>query len=120
MKRIFPGVFEGLPVRPVDDYPSRLLEMLESLAPPADARPARGAAHARHLQLGLFRAQLPGAADGRRNWWKAATWWWTSGGVFMRTTKGLERVDVIYRRIDDDFLDPRGLPPGFAAGRARV
>ena len=35
--------------------------------------------------------------------------------VFMRTTEGPRRVDVIYRRIDDDFLDPAGLPPGFGA-----
>ena len=38
----------------------------------------------------------------------------------MRTTKGLERVDVIYRRIDDDFLDPEEFRAGLAAGRARV
>ena len=40
MKRIFPGVFEGLSVRPVNDYPSQLLEMLESLAP-HPSRPTR-------------------------------------------------------------------------------
>ena len=34
-----------------------------------------------------------------------------NGLVMMRTTKGLERVDVIYRRIDDDFLDPKYVPP---------
>ncbi len=37
----------------------------------------------------------------------------------MRTTNGFERVDVIYRRIDDDFIDPEAFPPGFDAGRAR-
>ena len=65
LKRIFPGVFEGLSVRPVNDYPSRLLEMLEVLAPPPTQHSARGAADAGNLQLGLLRAQLPGAADGR-------------------------------------------------------
>ena len=37
----------------------------------------------------------------------------------MRTTKGLERVDVLYRRIDDDFLDPAGVSSGFAYRRSR-
>ena len=40
--------------------------------------------------------------------------------VFMRTTQGPQRVDVIYRRIDDDFLDPAGVPAGLHAGRARA
>ena len=40
--------------------------------------------------------------------------------VYMRTTEGPKRVDVIYRRIDDDFLDPLMLPPRFAARRARA
>ena len=42
------------------------------------------------------------------------------GVVYMRTTKGFERVDVIYRRIDDDFLDPQVVPRGLAARRARA
>ncbi len=65
LKRIFPGVFEGLPVRPVNGYPSHLLEMLESLAPHPNGIAEGGGADAGHLQLGLLRAQLSGAADGR-------------------------------------------------------
>ena len=49
---------------------------------------------------------------------RARTWSSNDGYVHMRTTKGLRRVDVIYRRIDDDFLDPHDLPPRLAAGRA--
>jgi len=105
LKRTFPQVFEGLAVRPVNEYPSRLLEMLESLAP-AGGTNARtvvltpgvhNSAYFEHSflaqQMGL---QLVEGRDLVVN----------RGAVFMRTTKGLQRVDVIYRRIDDDFLDP--------------
>ena len=44
----------------------------------------------------------------------------SDGFVYMRTTKGFERIDVLYRRIDDDFLDPQGVPRGFDARRARA
>jgi uncharacterized circularly permuted ATP-grasp superfamily protein len=106
LKRIFPQVFEGLHVRPVNDYPSRLLEMLESLHVRTDAAPrvvllSPGIYNSAYFEHS-FLAQQMGVqlVEGRD---LAAT----PTGVFMRTTKGLERVDVIYRRIDDDFLDPR-------------
>jgi len=105
LKRIFPGVFEGLPVRPVNEYPGRLLDMLEAIAPAGDVRPRvvlltpgiHNSAYFEHS----FLAQQMGVqlVEGR-------DLLVDSHGVFMRTTKGLERVDVIYRRIDDDFLDP--------------
>ncbi len=105
LKRIFPGVFEGLPVRPVNEYPSRLLDMLESIAPSGESLPRvvlltpgiHNSAYFEHS----FLAQQMGVqlVEGRDLLVDGA-------GVFMRTTKGLERVDVIYRRIDDDFLDP--------------
>jgi uncharacterized circularly permuted ATP-grasp superfamily protein len=105
LKRIFPGVFEGLPVRPVNEYTSRLLEMLESLAPPDTEDPrvvllTPGIYNSAYFEHS-FLAQQMGIqlVEGRDLM--------VSGGdVFMRTTKGLERVHVIYRRVDDDFLDP--------------
>jgi uncharacterized circularly permuted ATP-grasp superfamily protein len=114
LKRIFPQVFAGLHVRPVNDYPSRLLEALESLHTRA------GAPRVVLLTPGIynsayfehsFLAQQMGVqlVEGRD---LAAT----ASGVFMRTTKGLERVDVIYRRIDDDFLDPRAFRPDSLLG----
>jgi uncharacterized circularly permuted ATP-grasp superfamily protein len=125
LKRIFPGVFEGLSVRPVNEYASRLLEMLESLAP----RPA-GVPQVVVLTPGIynsayfehsFLAQQMGVqlVEGR-------DLVVAGGDVFMRTTRGLERVDVIYRRVDDDFLDPQafradsllGVPGLMAAYRA--
>lgn len=105
LKRTFPQVFEGLAIRPVNEYPSRLLETLESLAPPGP-----GGGRAVLLTPGVynsayfehsFLAQQMGLqlVEGR-------DLVVSRGAVYTRTTKGLQRVDVIYRRIDDDFLDP--------------
>ena len=125
LKRIFPGVFEGLSVRPVNGYPGRLLEMLESLARPSSMAPqvvvlSPGIYNSAYFEHS-FLAQQMGVqlVEGRDLT--------VSGGdVFMRTTKGLQRVDVIYRRVDDDFLDPDvfradsllGVPGLMAAYRA--
>lgn len=105
LKRIFPGVFEGLSVRPVNDYPGRLLEMLESLAPHPGAAPnvvllTPGIYNSAYFEHS-FLAQQMGIqlVEGR-------DLVVSRGSVYMRTTKGLQRVDVIYRRVDDDFLDP--------------
>lgn len=114
-KRIFPKVFEGLSVRPVNDYPSRLLEMLESLAPLPARKPRvvvltpgiHNSAYFEHSflaqQMGV---QLVEGRDLVVN----------GGSVYMRTTKGLNPVDVIYRRIDDDFLDPEAFRPDSLLG----
>jgi uncharacterized circularly permuted ATP-grasp superfamily protein len=125
LKRIFPGVFEGLPVRPVNEYPSRLLEMLESLAPKGVPDPrvvllTPGIYNSAYFEHS-FLAQQMGIqlVEGR----DLAV---VNGDVFMRTTKGLEPVHVIYRRVDDDFLDPEvfrsdsllGVPGLMAAYRA--
>jgi uncharacterized circularly permuted ATP-grasp superfamily protein len=89
----------------VNEYPSRLLEMLESLAPPGLPQTrtvvltpgAYNSAYFEHSflaqQMGLQLVEGRDLVVSR-------------GAVFTRTTKGLQRVDVIYRRIDDDFLDP--------------
>ena len=115
LKRTFPQVFEGLNVRPVHDYPSKLLEMLESLAPPGRANPTvvvltPGAYNSAYFEHS-FLAQQMGVqlVEGR-------DLVVTGGDVLMRTTKGLVRVDVIYRRIDDDFLDPRAFRPDSLLG----
>jgi len=124
LKRIFPGVFEGLSVRPVNEYPSRLLEMLESISPrggsPQVVLLTPGIYNSAYFEHS-FLAQQMGVqlVEGRDLVVEHR-------GLFMRTTKGLERVDVIYRRIDDDFLDPEefradsllGVPGLMAAYRA--
>jgi uncharacterized circularly permuted ATP-grasp superfamily protein len=106
MKRTFPKVFESSRIRPVDDYPHRLRDMLEYLSP-ADVEKPRvvvlspGAYNSAYFEHS-FLAQQMGVelVEGRD-----LTVF--DGQVWMRTTKGFERVDVIYRRIDDDFLDPK-------------
>jgi uncharacterized circularly permuted ATP-grasp superfamily protein len=134
LKRIFPRLFEGLQVRPVNEYAGRLLEMLESISPTGASRPG-GAPRVVLLTPGVynsayfehsFLAQQMGVqlVEGRDLV--------VSGGdVFMRTTKGLEPVDVIYRRVDTDFLDPEafradsvlgvpGLMEAYRAGRVAL
>jgi uncharacterized circularly permuted ATP-grasp superfamily protein len=106
MKRSFPWLFEASHVRPVNDYPSRLLRLLEYLAPDRLAHPTVAV-----LTPGIynsafyehsFLAQQMGVelVEGRDLVVR-------DGFVYMRTTAGFQRVDVIYRRIDDDFLDPQ-------------
>lgn len=106
LKKTFPEAFKTMKVRPVADYPDRLLETLEFIAPPHAGSPKvvvltpgpYNSAYFEHAYL----AQQMGVqlVEGR-------DLLVDDGAVFMRTTKGFEKVDVIYRRIDDDFLDPK-------------
>ena len=106
MKRTFPQVFEGLRVRPVDEYPSYLLETLESIAPesvshkPVVVVLTPGIYNSAYFEHS-FLAQKMGVplVEGR-------DLVVDNDDVWMLTTKGRRKVDVIYRRIDDDFLDP--------------
>ncbi len=105
MKRTFPQVFGGLSVAPVEDYPERLLETLQSCAPAGVAEPnivvlTPGVFNSAYFEHS-FLAQQMGVELVQGSDLIVA-----GGYVCMRTTRGLERVDVIYRRIDDDFLDP--------------
>jgi uncharacterized circularly permuted ATP-grasp superfamily protein len=117
LKRTFPQVFEASRVRPVDDYPSRLLAVLQDLAPVGYGTPTvivltpgmYNSAYFEHA----FLAQQMGVelVEGR-------DLVVDNGYVMMRTTKGRQRVDVIYRRIDDDFLDPQTFNPTSLLGIA--
>jgi uncharacterized circularly permuted ATP-grasp superfamily protein len=105
MKRTFPQVFAASRIRPVDDYPSHLRATLEYLAPEGITSPrvvvlTPGPYNSAYFEHS-FLAQQMGVelVEGR-------DLVVSDGFVWMRTTKGYERVDVIYRRIDDDFLDP--------------
>ena len=103
LKRTFPELFEKLHVRPVYDYSHYLRDMLESLTRSSPATIAvltpgiYNSAYFEHAYL----AQQMGAelVEGRDLIVKDEF-------VYMITTKGLQRVDVIYRRVDDDFIDP--------------
>ena len=117
MKRTFPQVFESSRIRPVDDYPSRLRDLLESLAPASVESPRvvvltpgiHNSAYFEHS----FLAQQMGVelVEGR-------DLVVSDGLVWVGTTKGFERVDVIYRRIDDDFMDPKTFRPDSVLGVA--
>ena len=105
MKTTFPDIFQTMAVKPVDDYPSHLLESLLDLAPPYLPNPTvvvltPGIFNSAYYEHS-FLAQQMGVelVEGR----DLAV---IDGYLQMRTTKGFQRVDVIYRRVDDDFLDP--------------
>ncbi len=105
LKRTFPLVFEESHVRAVDDYPNRLFDALMHLAPAGADNPTAvvltpGIYNSAYFEHS-FLAQQMGIelVEGRDLVVR-------DGYVWMRTTKGIQRVDVIYRRIDDDFIDP--------------
>jgi uncharacterized circularly permuted ATP-grasp superfamily protein len=115
MKRSFPQIFESSRIRPVHDYPSRLREMLEYLAPPGVDSPrvvvlTPGIYNSAYFEHSFLAQQMGVELVEGRDLVVA------DGRVFMRTTKGFERVDVIYRRIDDDFLDPETFRPDSMLG----
>jgi uncharacterized circularly permuted ATP-grasp superfamily protein len=115
MKRTFPQIFDHSHVRPVGDYPSHLLSTLQGLAPVGISSPTvalltpgiYNSAYFEHAFLAKFMGVE--LVEGR----DLAV---MNGFVMMRTTKGFERVDVIYRRIDDDFLDPQTFRPDSMLG----
>jgi uncharacterized circularly permuted ATP-grasp superfamily protein len=125
MMRLFPELFARYQVAPVDHYPDLLLDTLRQAAPEGVADPTvalltpgqYNSAYFEHT----FLAQQMGIelVEGQDLFVRDET-------VYMRTTTGPRRVDVIYRRIDDDFLDPRvfradsmlGVPGLFSAYRA--
>jgi uncharacterized circularly permuted ATP-grasp superfamily protein len=105
MKSLFPEVFAASKIRPVSNYPLRLRDILEHLAPDSVASPrvvllTPGVFNSAYFEHS-FLAQQMGVELVEGGDLVVA-----DGCVWMRTTHGFERVDVIYRRIDDDFLDP--------------
>jgi uncharacterized circularly permuted ATP-grasp superfamily protein len=116
MKKIFPRLFQDIRVRRVEDYPQRLRAALASVAPPSagdspclvllSPGPYNSAYFehsflARHMGIELVLGPDLVVRDDR---------------VFLKTTRGLQRVDVIYRRLDDDFLDPHAFRPDSLLG----
>ena len=113
--RIMPGLFAGSAVRPVNQYPEMLLSTLRHVAPHGQRDPSivvltpgvynsayfEHAFLARRMGVPLVEPRDLTVRDGR---------------VYMRTTRGQEQVNVIYRRIDDDFLDPLAFRPDSALG----
>ncbi|MFC5301260.1 circularly permuted type 2 ATP-grasp protein [Azospira restricta] len=110
MMRLFPELFARYKVAPVEHYPDLLLDTLRSVAPQGVADPTvvvmtPGAFNSAYFEH-AFLAQQMGVelVEGKDLFVEDEQ-------VFMRTTQGPQRVDVIYRRIDDDFLDPLAFRP---------
>jgi uncharacterized circularly permuted ATP-grasp superfamily protein len=115
MKRTFPQVFEDSKVRPVDDYPSRLLLTLQHLAPHYVSQPnvvvmTPGVFNSAYFEHSFLAQQMGVELV------EGGDLVVVDGFVCMRTTAGFERVDVIYRRIDDTFLDPKAFHPDSMLG----
>ena len=125
MMRLFPELFATRSIRPIQHYPDLLLENLHAIAPAHEERPmvavlTPGAYNSAYFEH-AFLAQQMGVelVEGQDLFVQNDT-------VYMRTTRGPQRVHVIYRRVDDDFLDPLafrpdstlGVPGLFAAYRA--
>lgn len=105
MAQTLPELFVAMRVRPVGDYPTRLLDALRASAPAGVDDPTivvltPGVYNSAYFEHTLL-ARLMGVelVEGR-------DLFCAGGRVFMRTTAGPQRVDVIYRRVDDEFLDP--------------
>jgi uncharacterized circularly permuted ATP-grasp superfamily protein len=130
MKRALPRIFAASPVRPVDEYPQRLRESLLALSPvpPEDTRLVV-------LTPGPFNsAYFEHAYLARRmgcDLVQPSDLVVVGDEVLVKTTRGPDRVHVIYRRVDDDFLDPevfrkdsllgvRGLTRAYAAGKVTL
>jgi uncharacterized circularly permuted ATP-grasp superfamily protein len=115
LKRVFPQVFAAHDVRGTDDYPAALLDVLRYIAPGGRHDPtvvllSPGIYNSAYFEH-TFLARRMGVelVEGR-------DLVVDNNRVFMRTTHGLARVDVIYRRIDDDFLDPLTFRPDSTLG----
>lgn len=106
MKRLFPELFQSCRILPIDDYPVQLYDTLAALSPRQNGAPVivvltpgiYNSAYFEHSylaeQMGAFLVEGSDLVVDNKDI------------VYMKTVAGLTRVDVIYRRIDDDFLDP--------------
>jgi uncharacterized circularly permuted ATP-grasp superfamily protein len=116
MMRLFPDLFARHRVAPVEKYPDELLSALRSVAPlsasaePTVALMTPGVYNSAYYEHSFLADKLGvELVEGRDLFVKDDL-------VYMRTTQGPKRVDVIYRRIDDDFLDPLVFRPDSALG----
>ncbi|ACL72100.1 protein of unknown function DUF404 [Thioalkalivibrio sulfidiphilus HL-EbGr7] len=115
-KRVFPELFENYSILPVDEYPSQLFDMLASLSPrpldyPEVVVLTPGIYNSAYFEHS-FLAQRMGAELVEGSDLLVGE----DDCVYMRTIGGLERVDVIYRRVDDLFLDPEAFNPDSMLG----
>ena len=115
-KRVLPELFENNSILPVNDYPTRLYQMLASLSPTGKKKPSiavltpgiYNSAYFEHAFLAQnIGAELVEGSD---------LYTADDNCVYMRTVEGPIKVDVIYRRIDDEFMDPEAFNPDSVLG----
>ncbi len=115
LKQTLPRIFDTMRVRPVDNYPNSLLDAMDYLVSDSLPDPTKviltpgifNSAYFEHSFLAReMGIELVEGSDLTVQ----------DGLVYMKTTKGLQRVDSIYRRIDDDFLDPNCFRPDSVLG----
>lgn len=119
MARVFPDLFASHRVRAVGDYPAHLLRALRAAAAPNEADPTvvvltPGVYNSAYFEHSLLARQMGvELVEGRDLFCR-------DNVVYMRTTAGERQVDVIYRRIDDTFLDPMQFRPDSMLGVAGI
>ncbi len=110
MMRLFPDMFAHFPIKPVNHYSDDLLRNLRAVAPQATDEPTvvvltPGFYNSAYFEHSFLADQMGvELVEGRDLFVR-------DGFVYMRTTEGPKRIDVIYRRIDDDFIDPLAFNP---------
>jgi uncharacterized circularly permuted ATP-grasp superfamily protein len=115
MMRLFPELFASQSIKPVEHYPDLLLENLRGVTPSGEERPevavlTPGAYNSAYFEH-AFLAQQMGVelVEGQDLFVQNDT-------LYARTTRGPKRIHVLYRRVDDDFLDPRAFRPDSMIG----
>ena len=118
MMRLMPDLFASHGVAPVEDYPDKLLASLRSVAPEGAGRDPTivvltpGQFNSAYYEHSFLADKLGVELVEGRDLFVS------DGFLYMRTTQGPKKVDVIYRRLDDDFLDPLAFRPDSALGVA--
>jgi uncharacterized circularly permuted ATP-grasp superfamily protein len=124
MMAMFPELFSRIPVRPVSDYPRRLARSLAACAPSCAGQNTNGRPVVAVLTPGIYNsayfehafladqmgAELVEGSDLRV----------VDGRIAMRTTTGYQPIDVLYRRVDDEYLDPLSFQPDSLLGVAGI
>jgi len=130
MMRLFPELFAAQRIRPVDHYPDLLLETLRNAAPLGVDNPTIVLMTPGHFNSAYFEHAFLAQQMGIELV-EGVDLFVADNTVFMKTTQGPQKVDVIYRRIDDDFIDPLsfrsdsmlgvpGLMKAYRAGRVTL
>ncbi|MES2733836.1 MAG: circularly permuted type 2 ATP-grasp protein [Bacteroidota bacterium] len=112
-KQVFPEIFEKVKIRPISDYPTRLLQMLQYISDrpsPTVVVLTPGIYNSAYFEHSYLAQQMGVELVNSQDLVVS------DGYVKMRTTKGFQIVDVIYRRIDDNFIDPKAFNPDSMLG----